>query len=1293
MEANAGSDASNELDGLILTDYPYPIAVNYKRLLDEQDWEKKTRVCIQVFELGLRAITLGLISQYLIRDAEKVSDPQLNQLLLKRLSRASLGTWNEMFFKALKAYQGKRNLFFMPELYDLYWDTSTSPHRPHKGIRAPFDQLVQIRNELEHGAPPTDEAGWQALFEEAFHLLRQALGHFTFLENYDLIRIRWAEAGKYWYDIYTGLQVISPSQPFRTKEDLTEGWFYLSKQEKKFLELHPLLIFWEKELVQVERERMRDAAIFDCFKRTSLDYLTTVLGGKVNLTDRTLIAEFIHTVYYTIEKVKMARREAKKLTWGLLKEVAEKISSERIGDVRSKYRREVYLQREETKRTFEEFLALDKTCLVLIGKSGVGKSNFFLSLMDEYEDSSEVCTLMYNGARFSVETDVADALTRDFELYLKLEGLAEREGVEDILFEINRIEEIAARKVVLLIDALNENPNAKGLLRRVDALVEASPYPWLKVVISSRPETWRTIKRGVRLAEHKYYREEETGKLGVEMQPFEVEVKPFGREELPAAYANYQKAFELQTDYEDVPAEVRQMLRDPLTLWLAAEIHRGQEIPRDIKASELYQEYVEALIWTQRLHREDIRFLEQEIVPLMIQKGEYVNSITGETISVAKTTDGRSLFELIHSDEVLSSGRRVNQSYANLADAEILMELDTDVDYEIAFKYERFYEFFGGKRLYELNEGKANLVEAYDRLVTEIRDRPFLWGAVKNALLFELKEGQYDLAVKLSQSEELDVKELMTAVLSESGRENREPTRHILGELLKLGTELKHSIRRRIKTPVSPELELPLRLRMAKRVAIEVAYELEMVNILERAGCDSSPSVRTAAAKQGYKLWTKDREKGFQLITNLGRKVKTKWGVPNTNALEVCAMVSLLMGFEDPSDTETFGHLQQIWRRVIEDMLFYSLDVQAGWKRRAMGWIREQVVRFGVYGLVRLIGYVERDPDIPLTIPEITMFFERTDEEERRLFWELIPYLDPDYGDIEHKHEELLRLASTRDILIAYVLHLVLVVHLLKSKTRMLPIVQEIFEISSTMSPPGPMAQMAVLTFSGRMWKQDDPDDDLLEAYRDILEKFYDRSEESISTLLRRYRRSNMYNYVSLYWRKYGTTRCQFLEDFLDKAVRGENFWAISSHVEKMSLWAAPAYQVSPQGVLDSLVPIVPIREVRQDLINALAVIRAHSPNDVEDFLEDHDFSDWEKRQVRTRDEERMSEVINVITSTFAHTALTYRGTLREQFIWVFKKSAECSNVSKWLGLWFKGAINLIYGSPVFKTDQPPLRR
>ena len=126
--------STDELDNLILSEFPYPIAVNYRKMLETKDWDRRTRQCIEVFEYGLRAMTLGVLSEYLIRDADEVRDPELDRKLYQHLSKASVGQWAEFFFLTLRAYGGRRDLFFVPELYDVYWDTSHEPHWPRKGL-------------------------------------------------------------------------------------------------------------------------------------------------------------------------------------------------------------------------------------------------------------------------------------------------------------------------------------------------------------------------------------------------------------------------------------------------------------------------------------------------------------------------------------------------------------------------------------------------------------------------------------------------------------------------------------------------------------------------------------------------------------------------------------------------------------------------------------------------------------------------------------------------------------------------------------------------------------------------------------------------------------------------------------------------------------------------------------------------------------------------------------------------------------------------------------------------------
>ena len=132
----------------------------------------------------------------------------------------------------------------MRELYDLYWDVSQTPHQPRKGIRPPFDHLVQIRNDLVHRTEPKDEKSWESLWMEVMENLREVMRHFNFLQHYDLIRIVNPRGEEYEYDQYTGQVITHHQKSMQSEEDIQSGWFYISRQDSTLLGLHPLLIFW-----------------------------------------------------------------------------------------------------------------------------------------------------------------------------------------------------------------------------------------------------------------------------------------------------------------------------------------------------------------------------------------------------------------------------------------------------------------------------------------------------------------------------------------------------------------------------------------------------------------------------------------------------------------------------------------------------------------------------------------------------------------------------------------------------------------------------------------------------------------------------------------------------------------------------------------------------------------------------------------------------------------------------------------------------------------------------------------
>src|SRR4028118_2265414 len=100
-----------DMDRLVLTRFPYPIAVGYRRVLDAPTWEEKVRSAIDVFDYGTRTLTLGLIRRYLLDDDRTVEDAGLNTLLKSKLPTASLGTWTDILFSILWVYKEHRDRF------------------------------------------------------------------------------------------------------------------------------------------------------------------------------------------------------------------------------------------------------------------------------------------------------------------------------------------------------------------------------------------------------------------------------------------------------------------------------------------------------------------------------------------------------------------------------------------------------------------------------------------------------------------------------------------------------------------------------------------------------------------------------------------------------------------------------------------------------------------------------------------------------------------------------------------------------------------------------------------------------------------------------------------------------------------------------------------------------------------------------------------------------------------------------------------------------------------------------
>src|SRR6266566_1696831 len=879
-----------EFDEFVLTCMPTFIAINYQRLLEAQDPQEQVKLILHIYNLGLRALTINLVSQYIFRDRAqgKVSAPYLDTLLEQRFPHLTADAWEEMLFTTLRAYEGHRDLFFMPHLYDFYWGTSTHHQSGRAEVKPPFDRLTQAT--LEHQTQrllPQDASGWQVLATELLAHLRKILESLSFISEYDLIHVLTQDAHAYTFELHKGTRILSEQRPLPQPTRLTTGWFYLRTGTEDFLPLHPLLVFWE------DTTEPPDTGVFDRWIQERLKYLLATPGQP--RLDEKRVRDFVKLIYLTIQEAaeehEQAKQKAEILTWVQLCDICKDITEHRLATVRGKYHRDLYLQRDTARQHVEVFLAdRAKRGFVLVGKSGVGKSNFLLALAEGLQQSrDDVCVLMYDGANLPI---ASSSLTQIISQDVSDHVLLSRQPVLQVWQEIARIEGINERQVIVCIDAINENPQASELLRHLDALVQ-SRWRWLKIVLSSRPETWKEIKRGVKLAEALYYRGSGTEGLSVELEPFSYseQMEPFSRQELPEVYSKYQQSFHLQTLYSGLTHELREMLRDPLNLWLIASTYRGKEIPSQVKTSALIDQYVQTLV-----QREERRFVEQQLVPLMLGEGHYSNVITEAELDAA----GGALYELVYSKQVLSDGRRLNQAFLNVCDADILVLQEQGTQQRIGFKYERFYEYFAGKRILGLSETQADRYAFFRALVEEITGKPFLWGAVRNALVGEAKKPNSETILKLCQTTQQQMKEMMVNVLITLGLDDPEPVEGILRNLVpqeKQATEWRKGRQLVRKTPEA--LDVPS--RNAGRIAVEVASSLGIAWVLQRAALQEDQSLRTAAVRYSYYLWQHDQAQGFAILEHLVQHAVSGF-LPNLVAFEAAFGLSLTIFFDHSRD-------------------------------------------------------------------------------------------------------------------------------------------------------------------------------------------------------------------------------------------------------------------------------------------------------------------------------------------------------------------------------------------------------
>lgn len=757
----------------IISVFPSPIAINFAVAIDEtRTWEDRTRACFTCFEVGVRALVLGMLAGYAEQQSKLVDDTHLLSLL-RRLDKLELSAWINLFHASMQAHKGLRKDFFVPELYDSYW-ADTNP------------TMSQQISELQRLREQRDTLRDVMFFNQVFDELTRLLNSFKFLSEYSLIRIDTVYPDKRCkYTIFRGTQPETITGVLSTP--VTSGWVYLEHEQKRFLKLYPFVVgpTTFDDLSLLDNKGSDDLGLLGSYFDES-EYALYILYAIQEAIETKRTFEALHRfaerlANYSERQLEQDKRD--ELTWENLREIAADVSDERMAATREKYFPDVYIERQSVAMAFQDFLNSAYTGFVLVGKSGVGKSNFVIANIGEvYGTSDDTVVIMLDGAQLE-NADVLETVYRELARKVKLD----REKVDPYVL-VDRIADIVgttSRRIIIVIDAINENANAVDIMQNVNAWTTRArkKYPWMKFVVTSRPQAWRNIRQGCHGFDTQAYFQPESGSdIAFELSGFEVQMSEFDAgSELKAAYEKYAKRYSVITQMQELSVNIREALRDPLILKLVMETYgndvkpdREYQIPLDIDLATIIEKYVAQLRDRNMVRASDFDLLTQKIVPLLCTAGKYANFTTREEI----TRRHPELVDAIFDDSVITmldgSRQQINQAFERLKNAEILTHQKrsgTGKKDEIRFKYERFYDYFIANYLREqygalpLNERK----QIYLDLVALLPQSPFLWGPLYMRLLDECRQGDTDLLYEMAFVDNIRIKDLVVTVLVDFG--------------------------------------------------------------------------------------------------------------------------------------------------------------------------------------------------------------------------------------------------------------------------------------------------------------------------------------------------------------------------------------------------------------------------------------------------------------------------------------------------------------------------------------------
>ena len=985
--------------------------------------------------------------------------------------------------------------------------------------------------------------------------------------------------------------------------------------------------------------------------------------------------------------------ELNTLIWEDLQAACRQVTLRRSAALRKEHAPELFQPRPRLRQELDSFLASDRQFLVLAGKSGSGKSSFLASLLDDPGPSGLVCLLVYEGRAFlPMQVQASDTVLNDLAAYLP--GLPA--AAPAAWLEIAQVLAHRRGQLLVVVDAINENQDSLELLRQLNYWAESFPLPsrgpaWLKIVISCRAQVWRLFTARLRLDEARFHQPQqpgsdpETGRLSVSLERFTPE-------ELQAAYRRYQQRFELYTDYEHLPESLKTQLREPLLLDLLARTYAGRPVGELARLYQRYDDYFAALYACRRLRREDIYLLEAEIVPRLLQRR--ANQLSFADLDADRTQAGQPLAAALFGSRMAEP----DTPFASLVDAGVLAPSDPGAGWLVRFQHESLFDYFVGRQLVRLAGENGTAADWYASFLHQVRDRPYLWGALEQALLLEVMSGTHPglLPAMLRASQERLTKTIISHVLVDVGRSDPAALPSLLQPFMEPnGGELSAAARLPLARAALRQAET--RAILSQQLAGEVARRLGMTQVLVEQVMSDRQAVRQHAVQQIIYLWHADPVRCLGLLNILTDQIqpfhRLRRAQRTLRALEGAGQVSLFIALAnylgDEHQFEQLLQLQRIWQPIIARLLY----VRPGqdWRSRVVkalfGPLRQALLsRTAIDFVIRVL----RNPtstSINANMEEFKDFYRLPLDlrEEARFILQMI---DPQQSvDLDAALPGMLTIIRRGDRLSNLVLEFGLrCQHFLRDQD-ITALVFELYQEVMRHQPPN-LALASLLetmfTLADNLGGPVNPA--ALTAYRQMVTEFYDLGDGLwLHGWHGRYMVNHFGKYVSLHWRLQHSLPDDLIAHYTSR-LRQEKDTAFSVHFlgdirallgDERYTWEglqvlAPAIDFNGQGALDA------------QIVTLLARFGATHPDELQAFWNQINVPEAYRRRIENSE---APEHLSDVTAPFGITggAVVDRSpALWRELQWLLGAVFASSSLAQLHGRIAKRAVNVVYGEKIF---------